>query len=364
MKIRPIIFVQSQGPVSGYGVADFSKIEDVRDLGASISPPYLILAITPSEDGEHIARVSAVYNDGEEEIMATLDSEIGNLQSFLNSDILREGSIPEKLQQYLSLFEERDVRGMALRSLMDTSGFIRDPAATSQQMALDAFVVGVAGYMASLKFLLEDRVYSELPFSFTLPFHTVDENVLNANTFKYMCHPSTAITTHSQYSKGRVLMDQILRFCNEWSPLFDDGPERDMNTAVIDTVSGYCKLSVTEMSEFQREMLSIQDEMANIQSLLESGEMLRDIKEEMDEVKREMKEEVRAEFENVSVDVESRINVILEEKLESFREEISSIFAEAKAEAFRELKLSSSELEEAAPRRRKRNKSKRHYHRS
>ena len=340
MKIRPIIFVQSQDSISGYGIADFSKIKDIRNLSSSVSPPYLILGITPVSYGDFILKVDAVYNDGKEELTTTLESEIQNLGLFLSSDMLREGTIPEKLSQYLSLFEEGDVRGMALTSLRDTSGFIGDPTDTPEQMALDAFVIGVAGYMTSLKFLLEDRVYSNLPFPFTLPFHVVNESVLNANTFKYICHPSTAMTTHSQYSSTRVLMDQILRFCNEWSPLFDDGPELDMNTAIIDTVSGYCKLSVMEMSEFQRNMLGLRDEMSNIQNQLTSG------KEEMKEEMNEMKSEIQSEVNYMTSGLEDKINKIFQEKLENFKEEIRDIFLEETRNALTTLKTQVSEYKE------------------
>lgn len=348
LKIRPTIFVQSQGPVSGYGLLnDENGAMNINSLGSSVSPPYFLVTVTPSPDSQNVESVTAIYNDGEGDISVTLDSEIRNLQHLLNSDILPEGSISQKIHSYLSLYGESDVQDMVLQSLSDTSGMIMDPVATTNQMALDSFIIGVVSYVASLKFLLEDRVYSELPFSFTLPFHSVDENVLNANTFRYICQPATAIATHSQYCKGRILMSQILRFCNEWSPLFDDGPSQDMNVSLRDTMAGYCKLSVSEISACQREMLSFRDEMANMRSVLDSSDVPNDVREEVDEMMYKARDSI-----------EEEIDILLERKLKRFRKQIRDIVSEEIESASEEIiDLSSRSLKKKRESRRRHRRS-------
>lgn len=348
LEIRPAVFVQSQGSISGYGIlSEGNGAMIINSLGSSITPPYFLLTVTPSSDFQNVDSVTAIYNDGEGDMTVVLKSEVRNLQNLLNSDILPEGSIPEKIQSYLSLYGESDVQGMVLQPLSDTSGMILDPMSTTNQMALDSFIVGVGSYIASLKFLLDDRVYSELPFSFTLPFHSVDENVLNANTFRYMCQPAAAIATHSQYCKGRILLSQILRFCNEWSPLFDDGPAQDMNVSLRDTMAGYCKLSVSEMSTFQKEMLSFRDEMSNMRSVLDSSDVPNDIREEVEEMMHQTRDAL-----------EEEIDLLLEKKLKHFRKQIRDIITEEiESTSERIIDLSSKSLNKKRDSRKKRHRS-------
>lgn len=330
-KVRPMIYVQSDTSLQGYGIADFSKLTDPKTVEDSLEPPYLLLYIEPGESTRSIGAVRAVYHDGERQFSKSLNNEVQNIGLFLNSETLKEGSLTDKVTQYLSFYSEADVSDMARNPIIDTSGTIVNPLTDNPlQMGLDAFVIGVSGYLASLKFLLEDDVYSNLPFSFTLPFHTVNENALNTNMFKYMSYPCTAVVTHSTYCSSRLLLDHILRFCNEWGPIFDDGPTLDFNASILDTVSGYCKLIVTDMSEFQQNTLTLRDEMSNLQSELKNGgeEMLENVKSGIQHMVSLLKGELTKEFEDREQTMRSNMEDFFEEKLDEFRTEIQDIFLE------------------------------------
>lgn len=249
---------------------------------------------------------------------------------------------------------------MARNPLVDTSGAIVNPVVDNPlQMGLDAFAIGVVGYLASLKFLLEDDVYANLPFSFTLPFHTVNENVLNTNMFKYMSYPCTAVVTHSTYCSSRLLLDHILRFCNEWGPIFDDGPKMDFIPSILDTVSGYCKLTVTDMSDFQQNTLILRDEMSNLQSELRTGgeEMLENVKTNVQHMVSLLKDEMVRDFEDREQRMRSKMEDLFEEKLDEFRTEIQDIFLDEMKRASKEQRVSISDREDE-----KRKQKKRHYH--
>jgi len=330
-KVRPLIYVQSDTSLHGYGIADFSRLRDPKPVEESLTPPYLILYVEPNESGRDVGAARAIYHDGNRRFTTTLNNEVQNVGLFLNSETLKEGNLADKVAQYLSFYSEADVSDMARDPLVDTSGAIMNPTVDNPlQMGLDAFVIGVAGYLASLKFLLEDDVYANLPFSFSLPFHTVNENVLNTNMFKYMSHPCTAVVTHSTYCSSRLLLDHILRFCNEWGPIFDDGPTMDFTPSILDTVSGYCKLTVTDMSDFQQNALMLRDEMSNLQSELRTGgeEMLENVKTNVKHMVSLLRDEMVKEFKDREQRMRIKMEDLFEEKLDDFRTEIQDIFLE------------------------------------
>lgn len=359
-KVRPLIYVQSDTSLHGYGIADFSRLRDPKTVEESLNPPYLILYIEPTESERDVGAARAIYHDGNRQFTTTLNNEVQNVGLFLNSETLKEGNLAEKTAQYLSFYSETDVSDMARNPLVDTSGAIVNPVVDNPlQMGLDAFAIGVVGYLASLKFLLEDDVYANLPFSFTLPFHTVNENVLNTNMFKYMSYPCTAVVTHSTYCSSRLLLDHILRFCNEWGPIFDDGPKMDFIPSILDTVSGYCKLTVTDMSDFQQNTLILRDEMSNLQSELRTGgeEMLENVKTNVQHMVSLLKDEMVRDFEDREQRMRSKMEDLFEEKLDEFRTEIQDIFLDEMKRASKEQRVSISDREDE-----KRKQKKRHYH--
>jgi len=359
-KVRPLIYVQSDTSLHGYGIADFSRLRDPKTVEESLNPPYLILYIEPTESEKDVGAARAIYHDGNRQFTTTLNNEVQNVGLFLNSETLKEGNLAEKTAQYLSFYSETDVSDMARNPLVDTSGAIVNPVVDNPlQMGLDAFAIGVVGYLASLKFLLEDDVYANLPFSFTLPFHTVNENVLNTNMFKYMSYPCTAVVTHSTYCSSRLLLDHILRFCNEWGPIFDDGPKMDFIPSILDTVSGYCKLTVTDMSDFQQNTLILRDEMSNLQSELRTGgeEMLENVKTNVQHMVSLLKDEMVRDFEDREQRMRSKMEDLFEEKLDEFRTEIQDIFLDEMKRASKEQRVSISDRED-----KKRKQKKRHHH--
>jgi len=359
-KVRPLIYVQSDTSLHGYGIADFSRLRDPKTVEESLNPPYLILYIEPTESERDVGAARAIYHDGNRQFTTTLNNEVQNVGLFLNSETLKEGNLAEKTAQYLSFYSETDVSDMARNPLVDTSGAIVNPVVDNPlQMGLDAFAIGVVGYLASLKFLLEDDVYANLPFSFTLPFHTVNENVLNTNMFKYMSYPCTAVVTHSTYCSSRLLLDHILRFCNEWGPIFDDGPKMDFIPSILDTVSGYCKLTVTDMSDFQQNTLILRDEMSNLQSELRTGgeEMLENVKTNVQHMVSLLKDEMVRDFEDREQRMRSKMEDLFEEKLDEFRTEIQDIFLDEMKRASKEKRVSISDREDE-----KRKQKKRHHH--
>jgi len=359
-KVRPLIYVQSDTSLHGYGIADFSRLRDPKTVEESLNPPYLILYIEPTKSGRDVGAARAIYHDGNRQFTTTLNNEVQNVGLFLNSETLKEGNLAEKAAQYLSFYSETDVSDMARDPLVDTSGAIVNPVVDNPlQMGLDAFVIGVVGYLASLKFLLEDDVYANLPFSFTLPFHKVNENVLNTNMFKYMSYPCTAVVTHSTYCSSRLLLDHILRFCNEWGPIFDDGPKMDFIPSILDTVSGYCKLTVTDMSDFQQNTLILRDEMSNLQSELRTGgeEMLENVKTNVQHMVSLLKDEMVRDFEDREQRMRSKMEDLFEEKLDEFRTEIQDIFLDEMKRASKEQRVSISDREDE-----KRKQKKRHHH--
>lgn len=359
-KVRPLIYVQSDTSLHGYGIADFSRLRDPKTVEESLTPPYLILYIEPNESRRDVGAARAVYHDGTRQFTTTLNNEVQNVGLFLNSETLKEGNLADKVAQYLSFYSETDVSDMARDPLEDTSGAVVNPTVDNPlQMGLDAFVIGVSGYLASLKFLLEDDVYANLPFSFTLPFHTVNENVLNTNMFKYMAHPCTAVVTHSTYCSSRLLLDHILRFCNEWGPIFDAGPAMDFTPSILDTVSGYCKLTVTDMSDFQQNTLTLRDEMSNLQSELRNGgeEILENVKTGMEHMVSLLKDEMAKEFEDREQHMRSKMEDLFEEKLDEFRTEIQDIFLEEMKRTSRSTISREKDREDE-----KRKQKKRHHH--
>lgn len=341
IKVRPIIYVQSNTELNGYGIADFGKVKDTTSIESSVDAPYLVLFIEPSPSGDSVQQVQAVFNDGMNRYTKTLDTEVQNVGLFLNSETLKQStSLVDKVNQYLSFYTEQDVLGMSLPPVTDNTGFIVDPTSSLSQMGMDAFVIGMAGYLASLTFLMEEDIYSNLPFPFTLPFHTVGENVLNTNMFKYMSYPCTAVVTHSTYCDSRILFDQILRFCNEWGPIFDDGPVLDFSTAVMDTTSGYCKLVVTDLSTFQENILFMRDEMVNTQT--EIVDIARDTRNTAEQQIREMRnsiEEIRTstsqQFIGVLNEIQTQINLVFAQKEAMLKQNIENMIAKELVE-FRE----------------------------
>ncbi len=342
--VRPIIYVQSDTSMKGYGIADFSRIKDTKVIEDLLTPPYLILCIEPNEHSAGIETVRAVYNDGIRRFRKSL-TDVQNVDLFLNSDSLKsEGSLADKVTQYLSFYDETDVADLTLSTITDTTGMIRDPTSSPVQMGVDAFVIGVAGYLAGLNFLLEDDVYTTLPFPFTLPFHTVADNTLNTNMFKYISYPCTAVVTHSTYCASRLLLDHILKFCNEWGPIFDEGPVLDFSTVILDTVSGYCKLTVSDLSEFHQNSLYLRDELANLNTNLHTSgkEVLETLETHLAVSISTFKEDLCTLFAQKEADwmrkekslaqkektFREKMDILFKEKVIAFRAEMQDIFCE------------------------------------
>ena len=187
--IRPIVYVNSDTSIKGYGILDFSSFQSSKIIEDQLKAPYMILFIEPSEDGANIRSVRAIYHNGEQQFSVVLNSEIQNVGLFLNSETLKEGTLADKVSQYLSFYNVGDISALLIPPISDTSegsSIISTPSGTILQQGIDAFVIEIAGYLAALNFLLEDDVYRTLPFHFTLPYYAVNENVLNTNMFKYI----------------------------------------------------------------------------------------------------------------------------------------------------------------------------------
>lgn len=348
-KIRSLIYVCDSNGIKGYGIVTSDKITDTRTVETSLSAPYFALFINPSKDEENIESVYASYSDGDRRYTKMLDTEVQNIGLFLNSDTLKQsGSLSEKVSQYLSFYTNTDVLALSVDPIGDTDGLISSPSSSSTQMGVDAFVIGVSGYLIACNFLMEEDVYMTLPFTFTLPFHTVGENLLNTNMFKYMSYPSTAVVTHSTYCSPRVLFEHILQFCNEWGPIFDDGPIVDFNPAIMDTTAGYCKLVVSDLSMFQENTLFMRDEMMNMQTEMKntiesftksttrqmqdqrsliSGEVERVLTQKADEMQ-ELKNNIERIFDRKSRELQQMVDEIVAEKLTTFQLEIQDILIE------------------------------------
>ena len=194
-RIRPIVYVNSDS-IRGYGILDFGKIQNAQVIEDQLAAPYMALFIEPSEDGENIMSARAIYNDGNQRFSNILNMELQNVSLFLNSETLKEGSLVDKISQYLTFYNENDLTAQLLPVLSDTtdSSTVSTPTGNTTQRSIDSFVVGLASYLASLKLLLEDEIYRDLPFHFTLPYYNVNENCMNCNMFKYMCYPATALS--------------------------------------------------------------------------------------------------------------------------------------------------------------------------
>lgn len=363
MSARDIIYVQSDDGVHGYGtVRNSSNISAIEN---SLKPPYVMMHIKSS--GGDIERVSYIFHDSSERYDRTMTSEVSNISLFLNSESLSQsGSLCEKVSQYLSFYSEADVLLMTVPPLTDTSGLLTDPTSSSSSMGVDAFIIGVCGYMGSMSMLMDEKVYGSIPFPFTLPFHTIGENVLNVNMFKYMSYPCTAVVTHSTYTPSRILFDHILKFCNEWGPLFDEGPPVDMNSSVMDTITGQCKLIVDDMSTYQNNMVFMRDELTNVYT---------EIKDSFDEINErttkqllsardEIKEEMNKYFKEKERRLKREINDFITDKLELFRKDLEDLFVEEFSNASissARLKSSKKKKKYSQSREKRRHRSHRHY---
>jgi len=336
--IQPIIYVNSNS-IRGYGILDFERIQNSDVIENQLTAPYMVSFIESSEDGESIMSARVIFNDGNQRFSTTMNTELQNVSLFLNSETLKEGSLVDKISQYLTFYNENDLSALFLPFLSDTASnsTISVPTGSSVQKGVDSFVVGLVMYLAALKFLLEDNIYRDLPFHFTLPYYNVNENCMNCNMFKYMCYPATAIATHGVISGSRILFEQILTFCNEWGPVFDEGPAMDYEPAILDTVSGYCKLTVSDLSEFQRQMLYLQDHLSN--SELEIRDtvdvVIKETKEEINSTVSNFKDVLAEEFarkeEEINVTVSNFKDVLAEEfarKEKEMKSRIDMIFAE------------------------------------
>jgi hypothetical protein len=140
-----------------------------------------------------------------------------------------------------------------------------------------------------------------------------------------MSYPSTALTTHVSdvTAPTRILFEQILTFCNEWGPIFDEGPNVDCSSVILDTMSGYCKLAVSDISDFQRSRLYFQDEMHNIQQDFQSyiqkieevgNAKIRDFENRLEEYKIKFQKSLKEDFKQFEEDCRCRIEELFEEK--------------------------------------------------
>lgn len=329
-RIRPIVYVNSDS-IRGYGILDFERVQNSDVIESQLTAPYMVSFIEASEDGESIMSARAIFNDGNQRFSTTLNTELQNVSLFLNSETLKEGSLVDRISQYLTFYNESDLSALLLPVLSDTTAnsTISVPTGSTVQSGVDGFVVGLVSYLAALKFLLEDNVYRDLPFHFTLPYYNVNENCMNCNMFKYMCYPATAIATHGVVSGSRILFEQILTFCNEWGPVFDEGPAMDYEPAILDTVSGYCKLTISDLSEFQRQMLYLQDQLSNSEEQIRGtvSVVIEEAKEEIDSTVSNFKSVLAAEFARKEEEMKSRIDMIFTEKLDEFQVTIQDMLA-------------------------------------
>jgi len=329
--VRSVVYISSDS-LRGYGLLDFSKLQDPQNIESSVASPYMayiVLFIESSEDGQDIKSARAIFNDGNQRYSVTLNSELQNIALFLNSETLKEGTLVDKISQYLSFYNEDDTSDHVLPFLSDTTGEsgISTPKGSAAQLGIDAFVIGIVSYLSGLKFLLEDAIYRNLPFHFTLPYYSVNENAMNCNMFKYMSYPATAIATHTTISGYRILFEQILTFCNEWGPMFDEGPKLDFEPAILDTVAGYCKLTISDLSDFQRQMLYTQDKLNNVdQKITNSVDMaIETTKSQIDETMSRFQNELAREFERKEEEMRYRIDILFNEKLDDFKDKICDL---------------------------------------
>jgi len=62
-----------------------------------------------------------IFNDGNQRFSTTMNTELQNVSLFLNSETLKEGSLVDKISQYLTFYNENDLSSLFLPFLSDTA---------------------------------------------------------------------------------------------------------------------------------------------------------------------------------------------------------------------------------------------------
>jgi hypothetical protein len=334
-RVQNLIFVQNNEDLFGYGYLDFQGEMDadgelmvLKMLRQSVTPPYLLVSVESNEEGDGVQSTHVWFHTSDDLHSFVLQEEVRDVSLSLSSDLFSEGggSLPEKIQKYLAMYgSESDLANTSiLPALSDDQQRIVSPNKDNlPQRILDSFLIHTVTYLASLSLLMKDDIQQRLPFAFSLPYHSLQDQLLNVNVFQYLNPIAMAgLAAEKGHTSSHILFDRIIRFCNEWGHIFNsEGPKLDMQQSLMDTCSGYCSIVVQQASDLQERLDQAQEDVEHtIDCKLETIETrMQDLMDEQKKILHTFKQRLIEE-------VQCTIDEYIASKLETLPKPSSSVF--------------------------------------
>jgi hypothetical protein len=327
--LRHLVYVHSEAHLKAYAlVGDERCLKDPttrhafrKHLESSITAPYLLVLVEVDEAQTAAESVHAIYHSGETRKETYVGKPLQNMLLFFNEHLLPSGSLPERLDRYCGFFAAGDLEPLVMGTFSEASGILVSAEGDSlPQRVVDSFLIAAGSYAVTLQLLLDPEIFSSFPFSFTLPYISVGEDIWNTNLFQYLSYPASAIVSRSDSPAVRILCYYLVEFNNQWGPLFEEGPQLDPTPAMMDTMSGYMSMMSESMSNFSELEMRFQTASHNFYTELQD-----EIKEKLCREAESAREMVETIFEQRKSDFDAAIQQTAQETIEKFKDRFDAV---------------------------------------